>query len=242
MKSLLLFILIFCLPLCGHTQERIRMNRDNTGLPVYNTLISTSMYWEPGIHAIKVDIHYNKDKKLVILTHSGKSCTAGGPAKSGKEQVQISNIDGLSYLNEVLKTVPMGKHLVVELNCKTECLVALETALAQIEKREQLMLVCYDWNTIVSIKNSFPNALCYWSPNTKINGQTLISVSRARLDGISISHAHINERLMKQAKMLNLEVHAHTVNDSAEAMRLFELGVDGIMTDCPELLVASFTK
>ena len=47
---------------------------------------------------------------------------------------------------------------------------------------------------------------------------------------------------LKEAKDLGLTVRAWTVNDRAQMTRLIDLGVDGIVTDCPDLLRAEMAR
>ena len=47
----------------------------------------------------------------------------------------------------------------------------------------------------------------------------------------------ITERFVRVAHSHNIQVHAWTINETAEMERLIELGVDGIITDRPDLLL-----
>ncbi|NJN83300.1 MAG: glycerophosphodiester phosphodiesterase, partial [Caldilineaceae bacterium] len=47
----------------------------------------------------------------------------------------------------------------------------------------------------------------------------------------------ITERFVRVAHSHNIQVHAWTINDPAEMERLIGLGVDGIITDRPDLLL-----
>ncbi len=47
----------------------------------------------------------------------------------------------------------------------------------------------------------------------------------------------ITERFVRVAHSHNIQVHAWTINDTAEMERLIALGVDGIITDRPDLLL-----
>jgi glycerophosphoryl diester phosphodiesterase len=46
----------------------------------------------------------------------------------------------------------------------------------------------------------------------------------------------VTPAFVRTAHRLGLEVHAWTINDPAEMTRLLNLGVDGLMTDRPDLL------
>ena len=52
----------------------------------------------------------------------------------------------------------------------------------------------------------------------------------------------ITDRFVKAAHRLGIDVHVWTINDAAEIERLLDLGVDGIMTDQPDLLKSTYVK
>ncbi len=53
------------------------------------------------------------------------------------------------------------------------------------------------------------------------------------------NHKQVNERYMAKAKRAGKLVNVWTVNDTAEAMRLRDLGVNGIITDAPDTILAA---
>jgi glycerophosphoryl diester phosphodiesterase len=52
----------------------------------------------------------------------------------------------------------------------------------------------------------------------------------------SVFFGDLTPALLKEAKDLGLTVLAWTVNDTAQMARLIDMGVDGIITDRPDLL------
>ena len=50
----------------------------------------------------------------------------------------------------------------------------------------------------------------------------------------------VDERLVDTAHEAGLQVHVWTVNDVSDAARLFAIGVDGIVTDRPDLMLREF--
>ena len=56
-------------------------------------------------------------------------------------------------------------------------------------------------------------------------------------DGIGPHADDVSAELVAAAHARCLEVHPYTVNDRAEMVRLLEVGVDGVFTDRPALLL-----
>mgnify|MGYP005711384437 FL=1 len=52
----------------------------------------------------------------------------------------------------------------------------------------------------------------------------------------------LSEKFLNKCKSLNLKVHIWTINDEKNMQRLIDLGVDGIMTDNPEVLKTILLK
>jgi glycerophosphoryl diester phosphodiesterase len=52
----------------------------------------------------------------------------------------------------------------------------------------------------------------------------------------------VNERFVAASHKRGLQVHVWTINDAAEMRRLLDLGVDGIMTDRPDVLKAVLSE
>ena len=52
----------------------------------------------------------------------------------------------------------------------------------------------------------------------------------------------VTDRFLEAAHARDLPVHVWTINDGAEMHRLLDMGVDGIMTDRPDVLKSVLTE
>jgi glycerophosphoryl diester phosphodiesterase len=70
-------------------------------------------------------------------------------------------------------------------------------------------------------------------------GGAQISVARAiQVPEYAGGRQVLTRELVQEAHERHLEVHAWTINDEASMRRMLELGVDGIITDYPDRLIA----
>ncbi len=57
---------------------------------------------------------------------------------------------------------------------------------------------------------------------------------RLGLQGVSVFHRALDERIVAQARRAGLSVYAYTADSEDDLRRLIDLGVDGIVTDFPD--------
>ncbi len=70
-------------------------------------------------------------------------------------------------------------------------------------------------------------------------GAALLEAARLRHTAIHPKAELIDRLLVEHARALGLALHAWTVNDADEVARLARLGVDGVITDVPDLALAA---
>ena len=67
---------------------------------------------------------------------------------------------------------------------------------------------------------------------------SMVAQVPVKSNGITI----VTRRFVEAAHRLGMHVHVWTIDDSGEMDRLLDLGVDGLMTDLPELLKATYER
>ena len=113
---------------------------------------------------------------------------------------------------------------------------------------ERVLVASFDQETVVAFREACPEVA---STAGEDEVRVLYVLSRAYLEAIYSAPAEavqapeyfgdlhvITPRFVRAAGRRNMEVHVWTVNATEELQRMVELGVDGIITDYPDRLLA----
>lgn len=212
-----------------------------------NTVASAKLAWELGADAVECDIHLSKDNKIIV-SHDGTTKRTSGKDYIIKNtysdtlrKLDVGSFKDAKYkgekipfLEEIIKTVPSGKELVIEIKCGSEVLPALKNIINNSPKDKKFVFIAFDFQTISDTKKAFPDNSCYWlCSNPDLLKKNIGSVSGAGLEGISLSWNIITKEVAAEAEKLYLELFSWTVDNPDEAKRLISLGVRGITTNRP---------
>jgi len=231
----------------SNAQVKIIAHRGASWLAPENTVASARLAWEKNADAVECDIYLSKDNKIIVIHDSNTKRTTGEDHVVSETNSKVLRAldagsfkdekyrgEKLPFLSEIIKTVPKGKELVVEIKCKSEILPYLEKAVRKYQNKIVFTFICFDFQTITDTRKTFPGNACYWlCSNAELLDKTFSKVGPAGLEGVSLSWNIITEDVVKKARELGLEVYSWTVDDPAEAKRLIGLGVEGITTNRP---------
>lgn len=247
LKTFILIALFWALSPETQAQVEYIAHRGASYLAPENTLASAKLAWESGADAVEVDIHLSKDGKIIVMHDSSAKRTTGQDFKIKEtDSAQLRKLDNGSYkdakykgekipfLEEEFDLIPPGKKLVIELKSRGNVFPELKKMVEKCGKKDQLVFICFDWETIVETKKLFPDNKCYWLSGKKdeLMGKFKL-VAENKLDGVDLSNSIIDKEVMDEAGKLKLDVIAYTVDDPIETKRLIGLGVKGITTNRP---------
>lgn len=246
-RKLLSIIIPMMIIQTAGAQIKIIAHRGASYLAPENTVAAARLAWESKADAVECDIYLSKDHRIICLHDATTERTTGENYKiSETESSILRKLDAgsfkdpkykgekLPYLHELIRTVPQGKELVVELKCGPEVLPFLKETVERYRKDRIYSFICFNINTIIETKKYFPGDCCCWlcSKADQLDAN-FSKVSEAGLDGVSLHYSIINEDVMKRAAALKLDVYSWTVDDPAEAKRLIAHGVKAITTNRP---------
>jgi glycerophosphoryl diester phosphodiesterase len=231
----------------SYSQVEIIAHRGASYLAPENTVASSKLAWKLGADAVEVDIYLSKDNEIMCIHDSNTRRTTGMDhvvSDTGSEVLR--NLDAgsfkdpkykgekIPFLQEIIKAVPKGKELVVEIKCGSEVLPYLKGTIEKNGRNKKIVFISFDLQTITETKNTFPENKCYWlCSNRELLEKNLNHIPGAGLDGVSLSYGIINENVAAEVNKLNLDLFAWTVDDPEEARRLISLGIKGITTNRP---------
>ncbi len=257
MKTLLLALTIF-ISLTMNAQNFYIAHRGDSYVAPENTVAAAKSAWKAGADAVEVDVYLTKDNRVMVIHDSDTKRTCSGKKNleiAKTPSVLLRDLDAgiwkgaefkgekIPFLNEIIETVPEGKTLVVEVKCGTEIIPSLQRIMEKTPKRSQIVFICFDWKTIVELKNTFPDNKCYWLSSSKTGlAKKVKEAADAGLEGVNLQSKIIDEETMVVAKEHKMEVLAWTVDDPAEAKRITQLGVTKITTNRPAWLKEELGK
>jgi glycerophosphoryl diester phosphodiesterase len=225
-----------------------------------NTLASFKLGWQQQADADELDIHLSKDKQIVVLHDADTKRTTGTPGPvSGQTLDELRRLDAgawkgpqwkgesLPTLGEALRTIPDGRRMFVEIKCGPEVVPLLEPVFQASGKRaEQLVLIGFNYATMVKARQKFPQFPCFWLASYEADkksgklpeiGDLIRKAKAAGFDGLNLDYKFpIDRGFVAKVKQAGLRLYVWTVDDPAVAKRLAEAGVDGITTNRPAWL------
>ncbi len=220
-----------------------------------NTLASINLAWERNDDAVEIDVHLTADDQIAVIHDRNTRRTSGIYKKVSAQtfetlkQIDVGSFKGEKWkdqkipsLEEVLETVPHGKHIFIEIKCGKDIFPPLSKVIKRSKiKHEQIKLIGFNFKTMSHSKIFIPNSEVFWLRRFernrlhfwKLNKDNIFAkIKHNGFDGLDIkSHKLIDQDLVDRIKSMGLKLFVWTVNDYEEADRLTKLGVDGITTD-----------
>ena len=232
---------------------RIFAHRGYSGKYPENTMLAFEGALKLSVNGIELDVHKTKDGKLAAIHDESIDRTFLGTGLvkdydlrdlkklENRDEKFRENIDSIiGTLEEVILLVSFKDDFVLNIELKTDVI-----HYNGIEEDVLEMLDSYDMieNTIISSFNHESLKICK-KINKNIKTAVLYSepiediVNYAKELGVYAIHPDyklVDKSLIKKCHENNILVNAYTVNEKEDIERLIEEGIDGIITDYPNI-------
>ena len=252
---------LFCLFIVGMSgcteSVEIIAHRGASYIAPENTMASVLLGWEKGAD-VEVDVYLTKDNKIVTIHDDTTERTAGtdmNVAETTSEELRKLDVgsfkseeyagEQIPFLADIVKTIPPGRKLYVEIKCGQEILPYLQKLLAQSGKMSRIVIIGFDLET-VTLSKELIDVPTYWLKGTEKTKDTeqwiphdpqlIQTVKNKGLDGLDVHYAGVDKEFIDAVKASGQKLYVWTVDDPEEAIRLIKLGVNGITTNRPAWL------
>ena len=224
-----------------------------------NTLGAVNLAWKLGADAVEIDVYLTNDHRIVVIHDYTTNRTSGVEkivANSSFDELRTLDVGNwkdkkwagqkIPSLEEVLKTVPRGKRLFVEIKCGPEIVQDFfRVVSASGISSRQLVVISFNSDVIKEVEARRPRLKTYFlcQPTTDNVDDYIRHARDIRTDGINGCHqTSFDASVVEKLREAKLGVYVWTVDDDATAMRYAEMGVDGITTNKPAEIKALLSK
>lgn len=224
-----------------------------------NTLPAFEQAIALGAQGIELDVQCSKDGVLVVMHNFTVDETTSGKGRVvDLTAAELSKLDAGSHFNakfanvgvptleEVLAVITGDLKLNIEV--KTQDPMGgreVEPLVELIQKHnlyDQVIVSSFNPITLLKLRHTDPQValgLLYWGQELPAFLREIWLSPILRPEAFHPHHTLIDEEYMVWANAVPAAVNTWTVNDPDEARRLAALGVDTIITDVPDVILAA---
>lgn len=227
-------------------------HRGGTSTAPENTLPSFERATELGYRYLETDVHLSADGVLVAFHDADLRRTCGVNATIAEmtvDQLRELRVDGrepIPLMADLLDCFPDARF---NIDCKSDA--AAPALIDLVRERSLTDRVCigsFSHARLVKIRSILgSNLLTCMSPQEiarlRLTGEVSGAAKRVAQVPVRASSSWpgrrvtvVSDRFVRSAHRRGVAVHVWTIDEAAEMHRLLDLGVDGIMTDHPEVL------
>jgi len=220
-----------------------------------NTLAAFQLAVEQGADGIELDVHLSQDEELVVVhDFTVDESTDGRGDVMHLTLAELKRLDAggwfsadfaderIPTLDEVFAAFAGKLYFNVELKSRPADGRALETAVADCIRRhsmtEQTIVSSFDARRLQRFRAICPQVMMAYLHGAHVSPLMDEVPHEARHPWRDV----IDEAYMRWARDAGYLVNAWTVNDAERACALRDLGVNGIITDCPAATISALNR
>lgn len=214
-----------------------------------NTLAAVRRAIEDGADYAEIDVQESADGEIVVIHDMDLMRIAGVPKKIWQMTAEeIQGLEAGSWFSEEFRGEPIPTldqmillagdriRLNIELKLNGHEQNLEERVIRIISKhnfQDRCLITSLSYPALAKTRELAPELKTGY-----IVLQALGDLSKVEADAFSLGSGLVNRRLAADIRQRGKEVHVWTINDPAKMRRFIDMGVDNIITDRPDLLVA----
>lgn len=250
-------------PTPGH--PLVFAHRGGRALGPENTLVAFDLGAATGADGMELDVHLSRDGRVVVCHDPtlDRTTDATGPL-ADRTAAELAALDatrrygidlehvwtgpraGVPTLDAVLARYPEARVIVEIKACTEACAVAVVDAVRRAGAIDRVCVGSFSLPTLQAVRAREPRMV---TGAARQEGQWALYRSWIGLGPGRVPYRAfqvpeqagrlkvVTPRFLRAVHSRDLSLYVWTVNDAADMRRLFDLGVDGIITDKPDLAV-----
>ena len=226
-------------------QMMIMGHRGAAAMEPENTLRSIGRAIEIGVDAVEIDVHLSKDKKVVVIHDATLDRTTNGTGDVRShtlEEMKVLNAgkgERIPTLQEVIDFIDSRIRLVIELKA-----AGTEMEVVEVIRRNNLadndIYVISFWHRLVKTVKEMDSSIR--TGILLVGCPVDVSIAtHASADALVMRYSFVDRRLVKMAHEAGLKVFIWNIDESHLLAPYVDMGVDGIGSNDPRILVEYFS-
>jgi len=233
-------------------------HRGAAGLAPENTLAGVQKALDLKADRIEIDVHQTKDSVLVVMHDKTLNRTTNGRGKIKRqtyEELQGFAVDlmgkreKIPTLEEVIQLVDGRAILMIEVKNGDAYYSGIERRIVELIHRYDggnwCFVMSFDDRVLYKVNELDSSILLYKLFVGKPRFLSVILGKRLHfkslesyemVEGFCVMYPFVHRQLIEEVHALGKTVFVWTLNDAEVFKELLELGVDGVITDCPDVL------
>jgi len=215
-----------------------------------NTMSAFEQAFKLGVDAIELDIHLTADQKLVAIHDDTlERTTSGKGSVRSCSSIYVKNLDAGSWFDEkyAAEKVPMLADVIDWAKGRIKLLIEIKGKLEQDAGLPKLLIntirqfKAEEWCEIQSFDKGFLINAYSLAPELPYyllidEDEKLPTSHEAFLTGVNPSFTSLTPGWIDDIKEAERKTFAYTVNNREDMQQMISMGVDGIITDFPDIL------
>lgn len=233
-----------------------------------NTLAAFETALNLGVDGFETDVHLTKDGEIVLCHNSSIDETSNGKGELGNLTLQqLKRYDFGSYFSEkfagtkiptlreyldFIKTTDISV-LNIEIKSQKEnnSIIVKDTIemIKEYDLFDKLLISSFDTDVLIGVKKYDEKCKTgfLYAPNRNVTPVILsrvVQMTKTQLhaDAIHPYYRFITRKLVETAHNNGIEVSPWTVNNVKDINKLIDYGVDGLITDLPDVASGIISK
>ncbi len=236
-------------------------HRGGAKLAPENTIAAFKNAINIGVEMIEIDVHLSKDSEIIVIHDDDLTRTSNGQGEIKDLTLEeIKKYDAGSWfgedfkgekiptLTEVLKSINGESKLLIEIKGGDEKYPGLEKRIVEVIKKQYaldwVVVQSFNKNSVLRIKKIYPELITYYLLGNNFDEfydeivkklESNLSIDK-KYKGIATHHSKLNTNKVDVLHKAGYKVYTYTVNEKGDIQNVIDYGVDGIITDSPDVL------